>query len=135
MKWAMLDSGASSSFFLSAASVHDKEVATTPLSITLPDGSIIYSSHTTNIALPQLPPMAQLAHIMPGLSSHNLVSVVKLCNAGCKVVMLDISCEVQYRGKTVIKCSKDVNTGLWMIPLTEDAHLGIEVPAEDDGVQ
>ena len=115
MKWSILESGASSSFLLSAAPVHDKEVATTPLSITLPDGSIIYSSHTANIALPQLPPMARLAHIVPGLSSHNLVSVVKLCNAGCKVVMLDISCEVQYRGKTVIKCSKDVNTGLWMI--------------------
>ena len=92
-------------------------MATNPLHIKLPDGSTIQSSHTANIALPQLPPMARVAHIVPGLASHSLVSVVKLCNAGCKVVMDDISCEVHYRGKPVIQCSKCVQTGLWMIPL------------------
>ena len=33
--------------------------------------------------------------------------------------MTDISCEVRYRGKTVVTCSKCTRTGLWMMPLSE----------------
>ena len=121
MDWAILDSGASSHFLLSSAPVHDKQVATAPLTIKLPNGATVKSSHTANIALPQLPPMARIAHIVPGLASHSLVSVVKLCNAGCQVKIDDISCEVHYRGRVVIKCSKCTKTGLWMLPLTESA--------------
>ena len=64
---------------------------------------------------------------MPGLASHSLVSVVKLCNAGCQVDVRDISCEIRYKGKTIVQCSKDVSTGLWMMPLTN----GIEKPTYD----
>ena len=64
---------------------------------------------------------------MPGLASHSLVSVVKLCNAGCQVNIRDISCEIPYKGKTIVQCSKDISTGLWMIPLTS----GIEKPMYD----
>ena len=120
-QWAILDSGASSHFLLSSAPVTDKEIATNPLQIKLPNGATIQSSHTANIALPQLPPMARIAHVVPGLSSHSLVSVVKLCNAGCEVKLTDISCEVHFRGRPVISCSKCTSTGLWMLPLTEEA--------------
>lgn len=135
IRWAILDSGVSSHFLLSAAPVHDKKVATNPLHIKLLDGTTIESSHTANIALPQLPPMARVAHIVPSLASHSLVSVVKLCNAGCKVVMDDISCEVHYRGKPVIQCSKCMQTGLWMIPLVPEKEQGPNKPsAPQDGV-
>ena len=88
--WVILDSGASSHFLLSEAPVHDKEIATNPLSIKLPDGKSIKSRKTANIALPHLPPRARLAHIVHGLTSNLLISVVKLYNAGCKVKMKDI---------------------------------------------
>ena len=55
---------------------------------------------------------------MPGLASHSLVSVVKLCNDGCQVGVRDIPCEIRYKGKTIVQCSKDVSTGLWMMPMT-----------------
>ena len=105
-----------------------QKVAIDPLHIKLPDGSTIKSSHTANIALPQLPPMARLAHVVPGLASHSLVSVVKLCNAGCRVVINDIACEIYYRGKPVIQCSKCIQTGLWMIPLVPDTEQGESKP-------
>ena len=53
MDWAILDSGASSHFLLSSAPVHDKQVATAPLTIKLPNGATVKSSHTADIALPQ----------------------------------------------------------------------------------
>jgi len=134
LSWAILDSGASSHFLISNTPVQNKEIATTPLHITLPIDATVKSSHTADIAPPQLPPMAGIAHIVPGLASHSLISVVKLCNAGCKVNITDITCEVHYRGKAVIQCSKCTKTGLWMIPLTNDTSqdtLNANIPTDD----
>ena len=96
----------------------NKKVADRPLQVKLPNGDIIHSSHIAELDLPLLPVAGREVHILPGLTSHSLVSVVKLCNAGCQVDVKDISCEIRYRGKTIVQCSKDVNTGLWMMPLT-----------------
>ena len=85
------------------------------------------SSHIAELDLPLLPCGGREAHIVPGLASHSLVSVVKLCNAGCQVDIRDIPCEVRYKGKTIVLCSKDVSTGLWMMPLTS----GIDAPTYD----
>ena len=121
-EWAILDSGASSTFLLSRAPVHNAQVATNPLNIKLPDGTSIQSSHIAELALSQLPQKARFAHIVPGLASHSLVSVLTLCNAGCKVVINDITCKIHYHGTPVIKCSKCTNTGLRMLPLMEEAN-------------
>ena len=88
--------------------------------VKLPNKVHINSSHVGTLPLPQLPPQARRAHIIPGLASHSLISVVKLCNAGCDVKMNDISCTVWYHEKTMIDCSKCIQTGLWMMPLTND---------------
>ena len=87
--------------------------------LNFPNGDIIRSSHIAELDLPLLPVAGREAHILPGLASHSLVSVVKLCNAGCQVDMRDISCEIRYRGKTIVRCSKDTRTGLWMMLLTQ----------------
>ena len=118
MKWAILDSEASSHFLVSDAPNQSQVPAISPLKIHCPNGSIIESSHTCELDLPQLPKAARLAHVVPGLAGYSLVSVVKLCNAGCRVKMTDISCEVTYRGKTVVSCHKCTKTGLWMMPLS-----------------
>ena len=115
--WAILDSGASS-HLLSTAPLMNKKVADRPLQVKLPNGNIIHSSHIAELDLPLLPVAGREIHILPGLASHSLVSVIKLCNAGCQVDVKYISCEIRYRGKTIVQCSKDVNTGIWMMPLT-----------------
>ena len=53
------------------------------------------------------------------MTGYSLVSVVKLCNAGCKVHTTDISCHVIFRGKVVVECHKCTKTGLWMMPLED----------------
>ena len=63
------------------------------------------------------------ATIKPGVASHSLVSVVKLCNAGCEVDIRDISCEIRHKGKTIVRCSKCTRTGLWMMPLMNKMEL------------
>ena len=79
LAWAILDSGASSHFIMSQAPVCDKAIATSPMRIRLPNGETIQSSHVAILDLPQLPAPARIAHIVPGLASHSLISVVKLC--------------------------------------------------------
>ena len=86
--------------------------------VNLPNGDIAQSSHIAEVDLPQLPSTGRAAHVIPRLESHSLVSVVKLCNAGCQVEVKDISREIWYGGKIIVRCSKDVRTGLWMMPIT-----------------
>ena len=75
------------------------------------------STHTCALNIPALPASAQHAHIIPGLASHSLISVVTLCNAGCDVVFTKIGCTITYHGKIILCGSKCTRTGLWMIPL------------------
>ena len=120
-KWAILDLGASSHFLLTETPAINKKIATSPLRIKLPNGKHVASSHTCELDIPELPTAARFAHIVPGLQSFSLVSVVKLCNAGCKVITTDISCEVFYKGQRVVQCKKCTRTGLWMMPLSTSA--------------
>ena len=70
--------------------------------------------------MPQLPKSARECHIIPDLASYSLISVVKLCEAGCEVSFTkwSIGVEVRYRGQKIIKGSKCTRTGLWMVPLS-----------------
>ena len=56
---------------------------------------------------------------MPGLASHSLLSVTKLCNAGCTVEFTMIGCNITYRGRKIVCGKKCTATGLWMIPITD----------------
>ena len=80
--WAILDSGTLSHFLLPTAPVLNKMVADRPLTVTLPNSDTVRSSHIAELDLPLLPRGGRDAHIVPGLESYSLVSVVKLCNAG-----------------------------------------------------
>ena len=84
-EWAILDSGAISHFLVVGATVTNKQVAVTPISVTLPDGDQVLYTHIGDLDMPQLPKSAREFHIIPDLASYSLISVVKLCEAGCEV--------------------------------------------------
>ena len=116
-EWAILDSGATSHFLVTGAPTSGMTIATNPISVTIPDGSQVQSTHTCTVAIPELPDAARIGHIIPGLASHSLLSVVKLCNAGCEVSCSKVECIVKYRGRIVLRGRKCSSTGLWMVPL------------------
>ena len=84
-EWAVLDSGSSSHFLVVGAPVTNKQVAVAPISVTLPDGDQVHSTHIGDLDMPQLTKSARECHIIPDLASYSLISVVKLCEAGCEV--------------------------------------------------
>ena len=80
-KWVILDSGASGHFLVLRAPVTNEKVAVSPIAVTLPDGDQVHSIHIADLDLPHLPAAARLCHIVRGLASYSLFSVVKLSNA------------------------------------------------------
>ncbi len=64
---AIADTGATSIVIMEGADVDNKRPATSPLTINLPDGKQIRSTHVCDIQIPGLPTML-LGHIVPSLS-------------------------------------------------------------------
>ena len=95
-KWAVLDSGATSNFLTTGAHVINIQPTQKPIVARLPNDDNVRSTHTGMLDLPGLPSAAHLAHIIPGLASHSLISVVTLCNAGCDVLFTKIGCTITH---------------------------------------
>ena len=112
-EWAILDSGATSHFLVSAAPTSNKKFAQTPLKVRLPDGGLVSCglvslTHTCHLELPKLPTKARLGHIIPGLASHSLLSVVKLCNEGCEVTFTKINCTASLQTVVSVRPNREL---------------------------
>ena len=121
--WAILDSGATSHFLITLAPATNVRPTSKPINAVLPNGKRVQSTHDCDIDIPHLPQQARATYVIPGLATHSLLSVVKLCNAGCEVKFTKIGCIVTYRGRTIVCGHKCTKTGLWMIPLAAQQRL------------
>ena len=81
------------------------------------------STHEFDIDWPLLPQRARGGHIIPSLSQHSLLSVVKLCESGCKVTFQHNFCVVHYKGKIMLYRQKCPITKLWLVPLHQQKQL------------
>ena len=77
-----------------------------PISINLPDGSKLRSTHTYDLDIDGIREQANLAHIVPGLAHAYLISISALLDAGFKVQYDENICSVYYNNKLVWKGSK-----------------------------
>ncbi len=116
-KWAILDSGATSNFHTTSAPITNVQLVNKPIVAHLPNGDKVQSTHTCTLDLPKLPAATCLVHIIPGLASDSLVSVVTLYNAECEILFTKIGCTITLCGCTILCGSKCMCTELWMIPL------------------
>jgi hypothetical protein len=129
-QWVILDSGATSHFLTTDAPTSTNIVpADAPLIARLPNGDKVQSTHTCTLDLSDLPAGAQAAHIIPGLASHSLLSVVIMYNAGCTVTFTKINCTIVYRGRRIVCGHKCTKTGLWMVPLKGSNAQATALPA------
>ena len=71
---ALSDLGATSHFIADGAPVLNKRIDTNPITIRLPDGATLQSTHTCDLDLPGIRPAATRAHIVPGLTHASLLS-------------------------------------------------------------
>ena len=47
----------------------------------------------------------------------SLLGICILCKAGCEVIFDDKSCRVNFKGKTILRGSKDPKSDLWTLPI------------------
>ena len=121
---ALCDSGATSHFITDDVThVLNKQTATNPITITLPDGATLRSTHTCELDIPTLRSSARQAHIVPGLAHTSLLSTAKFCDAGYTVTFDATSCQVRDGPTVVLQGQRDPSTTLWSLPLSTTTHF------------
>ena len=120
---AIMDSGCTSHFISPDAPVTDKKIAIPSIPVSLPNGSVINSSHTANLQLhPALPVEASNAHIIPALSENSLISIGQLCDNGCTAFFTADKVTVNYNGDPIIEGPRNQVDKLWYIDLGQGAQ-------------
>jgi hypothetical protein len=76
------------------------------------------STHTSSLDIPELSQAVSMAHVLPGMANHYLLSVGQLCNEGYYITFR-IDGDIIYNSteKAILKGQRDLNTGLWRINL------------------
>jgi hypothetical protein len=72
-KWAIADAGATGHFMMMGAPVINTKPTNNPITIKLPHGKDILSTHTCNLNIPWRPPHMTEAHIVPGMAHSSLI--------------------------------------------------------------
>ena len=114
---ALLDSGATSHYVTESAPVHTKN-ATIPISIGLPDGTSLQATHKAKLPFPNLPDEAQDAYIVTKMQK-NLISIGKLCDAGCTATFTKNTVQIQKNDKVLLQGQRNATNGLWEVPMHE----------------
>jgi hypothetical protein len=83
------------------------------LTVRLPNGATMESTHTATSDIPELNKAESITHIFPGMVNHSLLSVGKLCNEG-SYFTLKIDAVTIYNPQDVqiLKGARDLDTGL-----------------------
>jgi hypothetical protein len=88
-----------------------------PITISLPDGSKVSSTHICDIIIPGLSTLLT-GPIVPGITMASLIGIRILCKVGCKVTLDNKKCEVLYKDNIVLCGYIDPTTNLWTLLLT-----------------
>jgi hypothetical protein len=85
-----------------------------PVSVLLPDGTAIHSTHTGYLNLPQLPVAARLCHLFPHLTTGSLLSVGQLCDHGCTAVFTQTDLRIHLDGQLLLYGTRQPPFGHWI---------------------
>jgi hypothetical protein len=130
-----VDSGCTIYYLLVNAPCLNKVKSQTPLTVRLPNGATMESSHTAELDIPELNAAASKAHVVPGMSNHSLLSVGPLCDEGYIVTFKNASVTVCNSQKyQILSGPRDLDTGLWRINLKQD-NQQIHQPIEHNVYQ
>ena len=93
-----------------------------PISVKMPNGQYITSTHIGELPIPNLPPSARTIRLFPSLTDI-LVSIGQLCDVGCVAIQNAHTCQIQYKGTVVLEGTRDCTTDyLW--------HFSFEPPTQ-----
>jgi hypothetical protein len=115
-----VESGCTGHFLLVNAPCLNKIKSRTPLTVRLPNGATMESSHTDALDIPELSAAASKAHVFPGMANHSLLSVGQLCDKGYIVTLKQDTVTICDSGNSqILSGPRDLNTGLGRINLRQ----------------
>jgi hypothetical protein len=118
---AIVDYGCTGNFLLVNAQCLNKFKSQNPLTVRLPKGATMESTHTASLDIPELNKAASIVHIYPGMSNNSLLSVGQLCNEGYSVTFrIDAVTIYNSQNVQILKGARDLDTGLWRINLRKE---------------
>jgi hypothetical protein len=90
------------------------------LTVRIPNGATMESSHTAELDIPELNAAESKAHVSPGMAHHSLLSVGQLCDERYIVTFKQALVTICDADKSQILSSpRYLNTGLWRINLKQ----------------
>jgi hypothetical protein len=127
-----MDTGATGHFFKVSTDL-DNIMPTsdnTRINVSLPDGTILTSTHTGNLRIPSIPISARQAHVSPHLASHSLLSISQLCAHGCKAIFTDTAVTIALDYTVIVTGTRSTaNGGIWTLtPITPSTILISHLP-------
>jgi hypothetical protein len=130
---SLVDSGCTVHFLLSNAPSLNKNMTNNQLTVRLPNGQTMESTHTAFFYISELSKAASAAHIFPAMENNSLLSVGQLCDEGYYVLFSISEVIIQdSKQKTLLKGSRDSSTGLWRINLCTKKIQTNNVPANQN---
>jgi hypothetical protein len=115
-----VESGCTVHFLLVTAPCLNKVKSRNPLTVRLPNGANMESSHTADLDIPELNAAASKAHVFPGMLNHSLLSVGQLCYEGYIVTFQQDTVTIcNYESSKLLSGPRDETTGLWRISLKQ----------------
>ena len=115
--------------------LHNIHITNNPIRIKLPNDHLIVSTHTANLALPELPHQATVAHLFPDMGSSALLSIGLLCDAGCIATFTDDTATITLHGHTILTGTRNIHTDkLWQMnvpspPTPQDSAMAATTTA------
>jgi hypothetical protein len=92
-----------------------------PLTVRLPNGATMESTHTAALNIPELNKAEFIAHVFPGMANHSLLSVGQLCNEGYTFTFRNESVTIcNSQELEILKGARDLDTGLWRINMQKE---------------
>jgi hypothetical protein len=98
----------------------NKVKSQSPLTVRLPNGATMESSHTSDLDTPQLNAAASKGHVFPGMAHHSLLSVGQLCDEGYIVTFRQDTVTIcNLESSKLLSGPRDETTSLWRINLKQ----------------
>ena len=71
------------------------------VTLTLPDGGVVHAIHICELEMTNLTIQAHIVYIVPKMKINSLISVQKLCAAGCLVQFIYAECTVYFNNQVL----------------------------------
>ena len=97
---------------------------TSPITVKLPNGGTMTSTHTCRLAIPSLPPEACTQHLFPEMKTTGLLSIGQLCDHGCmatfsqyRLVICNSANDIILIGQRIPKGELNYTNGMWIVQM------------------